>query len=297
MRGYQIDSEQLDYEVLVLDNNSSECLSAEDVEACGPEFKYHFLKDAPPSPAYALNFGAEHSTGDILCFMIDGAHLITPGVFKFALSAFRAFNNPVVMTRYFFLGPEEQNESILKGYNQQAEDGLLKGINWPEDGYRLFEIGVPLQGEVPKITWFNKMIETNCLFVSRKAFADIGGADERFDIPGGGFLNLDLYKSLADLPDSVPVQMIGEGSFHQYHGGTTTNVTPEERDAKVDAYNEQYLNIRGAEFEVSDKDLFYLGHLPTRQSKIHLRNPKKNNRPIPQGLKDALSGAAITKKS
>lgn len=269
---YQRDCADLDYEVLVLDNNSSERLDERMVKSYGDNFHYHFLEDAPPSPAYALNYGAKHSSGEILCFMIDGAHLLTPGTFKMALATFRAFRNPLVLTRYFYMGPGSQNESILEGYDQAEEDRLLASIDWPRDGYRLFEVGVPLQGRQPKITWFNKMFETNCLFLTRNLFAEMGGADERFDIPGGGFLNMDLYSEAAAVEGVTPVQLIGEGSFHQLHGGTTTNVAPAERDAKVEKYHDQYRQIRGRDCTVTDKDIYYFGHLPNHHSKIHLWN-------------------------
>ena len=271
-RNYQLDSSDLEYEVLVVDNGSSDRLDASLLHNYGSQFQYHYLEDPPPSPAYALNYGVQNSSGDILCFMIDGAHILTPGVLKLALMAFRAIRNPVVLTRYFYLGPDEQNDSILSGYNKREEDDLLNRIGWPEDGYRLFEISTPLQGKASKITWFNKMIESNCMFLNRADFEAIGGADERFDIPGGGFLNLDLYREAVSIPDAVPVQLVGEGSFHQLHGGTTTNVTPQERDNKVEDYHQQYREIRGMDFDISGKDVFYFGHLPTKHSKIHLRN-------------------------
>lgn len=277
-RNYQLEATSLDYEVLVIENGSNDRLDRTMVESFGPNFHYHYLENPPPSPAYAINYGVERSSGDILCLMIDGAHLLTPGAFKLALAAFRAFAMPVVATRYFFLGPEEQNQSVLAGYSKAEEDELLGSINWPHDGYRLYEIGVPLQGDVPRITWFNKMAETNCMFVHRDTFESIGGADERFDFPGGGFLNIDLYLQACDFPAVVPVQLIGEGSFHQLHGGTTTNVEPAERDLKVQQYLDQYQKIRQCAAKVSDKDFFYLGHLPTPQSKIHTLNKPYNRR-------------------
>ncbi len=285
---YQVNCENLDYEVLVIENGSTEKLDAKTVESFGPQFRYHYLQDPPPSPAYALNYGAKHSTGNILCFMIDGAHLLTPGVFKQAMSVFGAIENPVVLTRYFFLGPSDQNESVLTGYCKEKEDALLEKIDWPHEGYRLFEIGVPLQGDVPKITWFNKMIESNCLFMYRSTFERVGGADEGFDMPGGGFLNIDLCKEASDLPGAQPVQLIGEGSFHQIHGGTTTNVTAEERDEKVSAYLAQYRKIRGHEVAASEKDVYYWGHLPTFHSKIHMLNRPYNQRPVPEKLKNII---------
>jgi Glycosyl transferase family 2 len=269
--GYQQGVEDLDYEVLVIENGSNEPLNRAEIEA-QPHVRYFYLQDPPPSPAHAMNFGAEQARGEVLCFMIDGAHMLTPGVLRFGMAAFRAFDRPVVMTRYFFLGPDEQNESIQHGYDKAREDELLQEINWPEDGYRLFEIGTPLKGYVPKITWLNKMVESNCLFLHRETFAAIGGADERFDIPGGGFLNIDICTATCDLPDTQPVLLIGEGSFHQLHGGTTTNVTAQIRDAQVATYKEQYQALRGRELATGPDNVCYLGHQPTFHSKIHLRN-------------------------
>jgi glycosyltransferase involved in cell wall biosynthesis len=267
---YQHECADLDYEVLVIDNNSSEPLDPKMVESFGANFRCHYLKDSPPSPAFAMNYGARNSTGEIVCFMIDGAHMLTPGTFKLALGAFRAFANPVVLTRYFYMGPGPQNETMLEGYDQAEEDRLLASIDWPNDGYRLFEVGVPLQGRHPKITWFNKMVESNCLFMRRELFERMGGAEERFDIAGGGFLNADMLYEAASIDGVTPVQLVGEGSFHQVHGGTTTNVTPQERDARVQVYLEQYRRIRGRDFAAIEKDIYFLGHLPTHHSKIHM---------------------------
>ncbi|KAA1190067.1 glycosyltransferase family 2 protein [Pseudohalioglobus sediminis] len=278
-RDYQTDCADLEYEVLVMDNGSPQPMDAGAITAFGDNFHYHYLPSPPPSPAMAMNHGARLARGDILCFMIDGAHLLTPGVFKHALASFRAFGDAIVLTRYFFLGPGDQNDTIADGYCREEEDRLLQSIDWPQQGYRLFEIGTPLQGDVPKITWFNKMTESNCLFMLKSTFADIGGADERFDLPGGGFVNLDLYKRAADHPGTEPVLLIGEGSFHQLHGGTTTNVAPEERDREVARYKAQYREIHGQDLVLSDKPVHFLGHLPTLHSKIHMRNNARSHTP------------------
>ena len=51
----------------------------------------------------------------------------------------------------------------------------------------------------------------------------VGGFDESFSMPGGGYANLELYERLGSAPDVTVSTIIGEGSFHQVHGGTTTN--------------------------------------------------------------------------
>jgi len=179
----------------------------------------------------------------------------------------------VVALRYFFLGPGEQNDTIPEGYDQAEEDRLLDSIGWPGDGYRLFEISTPIRfpGQA-KSSWFDKMIESNCLCMRRDTFAQIGGCDERFDLPGGGFMNIDIFQRAASRDDTTLVLLVGEGVFHQVHGGTTTNVSPEDRDAEVASYRRQYVEIHGHELEQTRSGFHYFGHLPTEASKIHRRN-------------------------
>lgn len=268
-RQYQQGVEDLDYEVLIFDNGSPTPPDADWIASLPPEFHYEFLEDAHPSPARAINYGVEKSKGDVVSIMIDGAHVVTPGTLSMAMKAFKIFDEPVVATRYFFMGPKLQNESVLEGYCQDVEDKLFERINWPEDGYRLFEVGVPLKGDVKRITWFDKILESNCLFMRKSLFDDIGGADLRFDIAGGGFLNIDMYRVACEHEGVTPVFLIGEGSFHQFHGGTTTNVDPEEREKRVAVYMEQYQKIRGGKLTPTTKNVHFIGHLPTQDSKIH----------------------------
>ncbi|WP_051230138.1 glycosyltransferase family A protein [Haliea salexigens] len=269
-RSYQTIGADLDYEVILVDNGSPEPLRTDALSDAVP-VQLLRIEGAAASPAQALNRAAELAQGEVLCLMIDGAHLLTPGVFEWALRAFAAFTCPVVAARYFYMGPGEQPETVLQGYNQAAEDALLQQIDWPRDGYRLFEVGTPLSGGAANITWFNRMFESNCLFMTREHYFAVGGSDERFDLPGGGFLNLDLYKRALDAAGAVSVQLVGEGSFHQVHGGTTTNSERLAREARLADYRRQYETLRGHSQLLSDKPLQFLGHLPTQASKIHLR--------------------------
>lgn len=271
-RSYQTAAADLDYEVILVDNGSPVPLQL-DTPGDVPVTLLR-IDNALPSPAQALNRAAAVARGDILCLMVDGAHLLTPGVFEWALRSFAVFECPVVAVRYFYLGPGEQPDTVLRGYDQQAEDALLQQISWPVEGYRLFEVGTPLAGGADRITWFNRMFESNCLFMTRAHYQAIGGSDEQFDLPGGGFLNLDLYRRAVDAEGAVALQLVGEGSFHQVHGGTTTNSDTAARAARLEAYRDQYRQLRGDGQLVSDKPLNFLGHLPTQASKIHLRQRK-----------------------
>ena len=267
-RDYQHGALELDYEVILVDNGSPEPLSELTWADVNVPVRLIRIQDASSSPAAAINIALQSALGDIVCLMIDGAHILSPGAFRMALASFEAFDDPVVAIRYFYLGMGEQPVSITHGYNQIAEDQLLEKIGWPTDGYRLFEISTPLRSGASRLTWFNRMFEANCLFVKRSLFVDQGGADERFDFAGGGFLNLDIFKRLLETPEVTPVQIIGEGSFHQLHGGTTTNSSGEQRDARLEKYRQQYMQIRGSGELVADVSFVYMGHMPTTASNI-----------------------------
>jgi glycosyltransferase involved in cell wall biosynthesis len=268
-RTYQRGARDLEYEVLLVDNGSPVPLAQESWAHVDVPVRLIRMQEISHSPAKAINVALREASGEIAALMIDGAHLLTPGVFQMALASYAAFDNPVVATRYFWLGPEEQNESIARGYSKEVEDSLLQSINWPEDGYRLYEVGTPLRAGPENINWLNRMFESNCLFMARSLFESIGGADERFSSPGGGLINSDIFKRAADMPGVMPVQLIGEGSFHQLHGGTTTNVSAAERNARVEQFRREYAEIRGHDKFMTEKAFHFMGHLPTHESKIH----------------------------
>ena len=172
------------------------------------------------SPAEAINYGVDLAKGDVVGIMIDGARMVTPGVLHYIFAAYQISTRRVVAVPGYHLGRELQKNSVENGYDEDLESQLLKQINWPENGYELFEIscfsGSCRQG------FFLPMAESNCLCLPKDVFLEIGGCESRFDLPGGGAVNLDLYKRVCELPDMDLVILFGEGTFHQYHGGVTT---------------------------------------------------------------------------
>ena len=63
----------------------------------------------------------------------------------------------------------------------------------------------------------------------REMWDELGGYDEAFASPGGGLVNIDTLVRALELPGALPVLMIGEATFHQVHGGVTTNREPDAR--------------------------------------------------------------------
>ncbi len=85
---------------------------------------------------------------------------------------------------------------MLDGYDQAFEDELFGHIDWPVDGYRLFDIG----HFIGERDWFDGLWESNCIFVPRKLLEQVGAFDERFSMPGGGYANLEFYERLGATP-------------------------------------------------------------------------------------------------
>ena len=261
-RAYQRGVDDVDYEVIALENGSApdQKLGAELVEGFGPEFRYVDLgDDALPSPTAALNHGIRLARGRAIALMIDGAHVLSPGVLHYGLKGLDAYAPAVVATQQWYLGPMQQPEAVALGYDQAYEDELLEGIRWPADGYRLFEISHFIGDR----DWFDGIIESNCLFAPRSLLEQVGGFDDSFSMPGGGYANLDVFERLGSAPGVTVVSILGEGSFHQVHGGTTTNdAKNEDRRTQIFSYGEHYRELRGRFLAGPMKPIAYVGAMP-----------------------------------
>ncbi len=240
-RSYQEGIEDLTYEVLCVDNGSNPPLEAAWVEGFGPEFRLIRPEQPHPSPVGPMNAAALQAKGRYLAIMIDGAHVLTPGVVREAMAVLHDDPEAVVALRQWFIGGD-QRWLALAGYTREMEDPMFRAIRWPEDGYGLFRIGAPMD-ESPQ-HWFRSLAESNCLFLPTAVYRKIGGYDEGFDEAGAGMANLDLFNRVTAATAPV-VCLIGEATFHQFHGGTTTNVATAEKDRLVVGYMDKYQQIRG----------------------------------------------------
>ena len=146
--------------------------------------------------------------------------------------------------------------SVLKGYDQDKEDRLLAQARWSEDGYRLFDIAV-LAGS-SQDGWFGAIAESNAIFMRKPLWNELGGMDEKFKAPGGGLVNLDTLARAVRLPQVSVVTLLGEGTFHQIHGGVATNAT----ENPWDAFHAEYKEIRGHAFQNPTYQSIYLGSVP-----------------------------------
>ncbi|MGD1275907.1 MAG: glycosyltransferase family A protein [Tepidisphaeraceae bacterium] len=254
-RGYQKNIDNLEYEVIAVDNGSSQPLSEAEVSAWGPQFKYRFFATQSPSPVQAINEACRHAQGDRLMVMLDGAHILSPGILSLTDRAFALFASPFVATVAMHLGPNVQNISVAEGYNQDVEDRLLEQSQWRSNGYRLFTIADAFPDD--SYGWFGCLLESNCFAMGKQAFFDLGGFDQRFQSPGGGLVNLDFFANAVSREELSYVVLLGEASFHQVHGGIATNAPVHEHP--FGKFRDEFVRIRGRELRRVLRRPFFLG--------------------------------------
>jgi len=256
-RRYQTGVEGLDYQIVVVDNGSPVPVDVGSIEAIGQEVRVVRMEGLGVSPATAINRAVAGTSGSHVGVVLDGARMVTPGVLALARAALDLDDRALVTTLAWHLGPDHQIRSRLTGYSAAVEDQLLQSIGWPEDGYRLFEIAALASPN--EQGWFGPVNESCCTFLSRESFDSLGGYDESFVSPGGGFVNLDFFHRASQRAGSDTIILLGEGSFHQIHGGVASNA--EDPDGwKV--FAAEYEAIRGCAFSDPELRPVYFGRLP-----------------------------------
>lgn len=256
---YQQNVAAQDYEVIAVDNGSEIPLCPDMVAGFGAQFRLIRHQTSSVSPVNAINLGAAQTTGEAVAIIVDGARMASPGLVAHSLQALRLAELAVVYARSWHLGPDVQNKTVPQGYNQATEDALLEQINWQTQGYRLFEISTLAPsshggffGAVPA--------EFSWVALPRKLYEALGGYDARFQAPGGGLVNHHFRNRALDFAATTPVALLGEGVFHQVHGGVATNVPMHQHPMKQ--FRLEYQSITGAEYKIHPvENPLYFGRL------------------------------------
>ena len=244
-----------EYEVIVVDNGSPHPLDEAAATGLAVQIRREQASSASASPARAANVGLEMARAPLVGLIIDGARIASPGLLAGALLGARLAPRPVIATLAWHLGPARHIDAEATGYDRASEDRLLEDSGWANDGYRLFASST-LSGSSGR-GWFGPLGESNALFMPAAMWAEVGGLDERFALPGGGLVNHDLYRRACDLAGAQLVVLLGEGTFHQIHGGAATSgrITREEAGVEYEA-------LRGKPYAPPNNEPLYVGRVP-----------------------------------
>jgi hypothetical protein len=244
-----------DYEVIVVDNGSAEPIAESVFDGFSGRIRTLRLESAPPSPARAANRGIALAEGRLVGLIVDGARMASPGLLGGAQRGARLAERPVITSPGFHLGPTRHSEAEEAGYDGRAEDTLLAELDWEIDGYRLFEISTPAHSSARGL--FGAMGESSALFMPAVMWQELGGLDEAFALPGGGLVNHDTYRRACSLDGAQLVVLLGEGTFHQVHGGIATSGR-----LTRDEMRSEYERLRGVPYRPPTNEALYVGTVP-----------------------------------
>jgi hypothetical protein len=233
------------------------------------------IDPAPPTPARAANLGVTLAGAEVVGLMIDGARIASPGLLAMARLGRRLANRPIVATLGWHLGTTRHMDAHEVGYDEDAEDRLLDELDWQHDGYRLFSAATLAASSARG--WFRPMGETNALFMPAALWHELGGLDETFSLAGGGLSNHDLFRRACELPDVQLVVLLGEGTFHQIHGGAATSGR-----ISWDAMHDEYVARRGRPYQPPGNDRLYVGSVPDATLE-HVEYSVRRAKQLPDG--------------
>lgn len=257
---YQRDINPNDYEVIAVDNGSKQPLDEKWVKSLGENFRYIYFNSSSPSPCQAINYAVSISKFSHVMICIDGARILSPGMLKYMLFGLGIYKHPFIYSLGMHIGHKLQNHLVKEGYNQTVEDKLIERIDWKTDGYKLFN-NSSLAGS-SRYGYFSALAESNCFAMKKEDFIHLGGFDERFDGPGGGLINLDFFNLVNEDEKFSPVMILGEATFHQFHGGVATNVPMDKHPIR--GMEEDYVAIRNKKFTTNTRLPEYIGSISYR---------------------------------
>ena len=243
---YQLGVDAADYEVIVMENESEDETRRGARRGIQAELLHHRRPNTNSSPVPSLIEGvslARREPRD----RDDGARMVTPRVLQYALAAFRINPHAMVNVPGYHLGSGEQHAN--HAHDAEVEQQLL-------DQGRLAHRWLPPLHHLDVLprsppTRLPPVMESNAMFCSQSDLHDlVSGADPRFDMVGGGMVNLDLYYEIGNgacrlfaLPGRAPSI-----------SSTAASTKPDDsRDDLLADFRAQYQRLRGRQFRMLER--------------------------------------------
>ena len=222
----QLGVADLDYEIIVVDNGSPEPLVLPETESSRANVKLIRVptESAEPTPVKCMNEAVlDHASGEYVLICVDGARIFSPYLVRRTVDVLDRHPNAFTFVASRHLGSECQMEAVTKGYDQEVEDSLLDSVDWKTDLDALW--GISVWAGCHERNNFLQQNESNAIGFSRMLWDELGGYNQGFKKPGGGLCNLELFSRAMNRPNALNVLLLGEATFHQFHGGAATSKT------------------------------------------------------------------------
>lgn len=239
------------YRILILDNGSDDHVSYNSIVELSENIRLIKSPFKSVSPTKALNWVIRnYCDSDYLMICIDGARMFSANLLEKSFQVHSNIPNAFVYSISYHIGNRSHQELAKEGFTLDEARQFLTSINWEENSKTLLNNSVLALSS--KGGYFSSIAESNAFSVSRFLFEEIGGFDERFLTPGGGYCNLEIFQRYVHDPRTVNVCLLNEGTFHQYHGGASTG-----RKVSPDVYSKEYIQIFKKPFKVEKYLRFY----------------------------------------
>ena len=131
--------------------------------------------------------------------MIDGAHLLTPGVLRHGMLGLSTYAPAVVTARQWYVGPGQQPDTLAGGLRQRVRGPPVRPDRLAGRRLPAFEIGHFI-GDARLV---RRRVGEQLHLRPPGLIDQVGGMDESFSTPGGGFVNLDLFERMVSSPGSL----------------------------------------------------------------------------------------------
>jgi hypothetical protein len=212
-----------DYEVITL-NNGGEEINENFFYKFGKNFKYKYIEKSKSHvhPYVEINKIIENSNHEKIVIICDGARICSKNILKDYMKILSENDYNVCTCPSYHLGFDLQRKSVESGYNNNFETNILKRSRWWLEDSTIFDISV-FGGSSDKNVFNKLQVESNCIGMSKKTFLEIGGFSDKFNIPGGGQINIEFFQRLISKHEINIYYFVNHGTFHQLHGGMSAN--------------------------------------------------------------------------
>ncbi len=237
---------KLHVKICLIDNASDSQFQGFPSQLLAPwSFEYIRITEKNIPIHHAINSRINNSREGIIGILIDGARLCSRHIIDPAAMLITDDPMSIVSIPNYQLGPCMQMRNT-DAQSDEFNKNLLNSINWPEcTTQQLLKISFLEAHAGIKPPLF----ETNCLFISRYLWEKVGGFDMQFKRLDGGFASADLFSRLVNDNNSNLCILRAEGTFHQYHQGSTTDKA-EITAQTIKEMTREYVKIRKKPFSL-----------------------------------------------